>query len=85
MVLTSKDSPTRGLVNILSYDLLARMAKEAREKGFKTVIAVSRKALVSHADIVMKTVWHEQQVVQHKCLAHINEIVIYSVWVRHHL
>ena len=40
VVLTSKSSATSGLVNIISYDLLVKMAKDAQAKKFKTVIAV---------------------------------------------
>ena len=38
---TGKDSCTVGLINILSYDMMNRRAKELIEMGFSTVIMVS--------------------------------------------
>eukprot|EP00731_Ephydatia_muelleri_P007759 Em0004g97a len=39
VVSSTKDSATRGLVNIISYDLLSRLAPEVQGKQFKAVIA----------------------------------------------
>jgi len=41
VVLSAKNSATMGLVNIISYDLLVRMAKDVQEKRFMAIIAVS--------------------------------------------
>ena len=41
VVLSTKLSATCGLVNIISYDLMSKMAKELQEKRFMAVIAVS--------------------------------------------
>ena len=42
VILSAKLSGTSGLVNIISYDLLNKMAKELQERKFMAVIAVSR-------------------------------------------
>ena len=41
VVLSTKISATSGLVNIISYDLVSKMAKELQAKRFMAVIAVS--------------------------------------------
>ena len=41
VVLSTKISATSGLVNIISYDLVSKMAKELQAKKFMAVIAVS--------------------------------------------
>ena len=41
VVLSAKTSATSGLVNIISYDLMSKMAKELQAKKFMAVIAVS--------------------------------------------
>lgn len=42
VILSAKLSGTSGLVNIISYDLLNKMAKELHERKFMAVVAVSR-------------------------------------------
>ena len=41
VVLTGKDSPTAGLVNIISYDLLSKFMDDLKKKQFRVIIAVS--------------------------------------------
>ena len=41
VVLSTKISATSGIVNIISYDLVSKMAKELQAKKFMAVIAVS--------------------------------------------
>ena len=46
VVLSTKISATSGLVNIISYDLVSKMAKELQAKRFMAVIAVSVKIII---------------------------------------
>ena len=46
VVLSTKISATSGLINIISYDLMSKMAKELQEKKFMAVIAVSNNEIV---------------------------------------
>ena len=41
VVFTGKDNPNIGLVNIISYDLMAKKIKEIQKVGYKVVISVS--------------------------------------------
>lgn len=41
VVLTGKDSPTAGLINIISYDLLSKCMDDLKKKQFRVIIAVS--------------------------------------------
>ena len=41
VVLTGKDSPTAGLINIISYDLLSKCMDDLKRKQFRVIIAVS--------------------------------------------
>lgn len=41
VVLTGKDSPTAGLINIISYDLLTKCMEDLKKKQFRVIIAVS--------------------------------------------
>jgi SWI/SNF-related matrix-associated actin-dependent regulator 1 of chromatin subfamily A len=41
VVLTGKDEPSIGLVNVISYDLLTKKIKEIQKVGYKVIIAVS--------------------------------------------
>ena len=41
VVLTGKDSPNIGLVNVISYDLLVKKIREIQKVGYKVVIVVS--------------------------------------------
>jgi SWI/SNF-related matrix-associated actin-dependent regulator 1 of chromatin subfamily A len=43
VVLTGKDKPTSGLVNIISYDLLSKYAEQLKTKPPRVVIAVNIK------------------------------------------
>ena len=42
VVLTGKDDATAGLVNIMSYDLMARKVDKLSKVGFQVIILVSR-------------------------------------------
>ena len=44
VVVTGKDKCTSGLINILSYDLMARKAEELKRKKFQVIIMVTIKA-----------------------------------------
>ncbi|CAB4035184.1 SWI SNF-related matrix-associated actin-dependent regulator of chromatin subfamily A 1, partial [Paramuricea clavata] len=39
VVLTGKDEPSIGLVNVISYDLLTKKIKEIQKVGYKVIIA----------------------------------------------
>ena len=41
VVLTGKDDPTAGLINIISYDLMSKCVEELKKKQFRVIIAVS--------------------------------------------
>ena len=41
VILTGKDNPTAGLINIISYDLLSKQIKALVQKGFRVIISVS--------------------------------------------
>ncbi len=41
VVLTGKDSPNVGLVNVLSYDLLVKKIRDVQKVGYKVIIVVS--------------------------------------------
>ena len=41
VVLTGKDSPNIGRVNVISYDLLVKKIREIQKVGYKVVIVVS--------------------------------------------
>ena len=41
VVFRGKDSPTLGLINIISYDLLPKFTEEVKKKQFQVIIAVS--------------------------------------------
>lgn len=41
VVLTGKDNPTAGLINIISYDLMSKCVEELKRKQFRVIIAVS--------------------------------------------
>ena len=41
VVLTGKDNPTAGLINIISYDLMSKCVEELKKKQFRVIIAVS--------------------------------------------
>lgn len=45
VVLTGKDSPTAGLINIISYDLMSKCIEELKKKQFRVIIAVSVRLL----------------------------------------
>ena len=55
VVLSTKISATSGLVNIISYDLMSKMAKELQQKKFMAVIAVSD----IDKFMYMYDVWHQ--------------------------
>ena len=40
VVLTGKDNPTAGLINIISYDLLSKRLDDLKQKQFRVIIAV---------------------------------------------
>jgi len=40
VVVSGRDSCTSGLINILSYDLMARKGEELKKKGFQVIIMV---------------------------------------------
>ena len=59
MVLSTKNSATTGLVNIISYDLLVRMAKDVQEKRFMAIIAVSVEHMaVLYTKLTAEIVWY---------------------------
>ena len=41
VILTGKDSPTAGLINIISYDLMSKCIDVVKKKQFRVIIAVS--------------------------------------------
>lgn len=41
VVLTGKDNPAAGLINIISYDLMSKCVEELKKKQFRVIIAVS--------------------------------------------
>lgn len=41
VVLTGKDNPTAGLINIISYDLMSKCVEVLKKKQFRVIIAVS--------------------------------------------
>ena len=40
VILTGKGSPTAGLINIISYDLLSKCVEDVKRKQFRVIIVV---------------------------------------------
>ena len=51
VVLTGKDSPTAGLINIISYDLLSKCMEDLKKKQFRVIIAVSLMAWLGDSSL----------------------------------
>jgi hypothetical protein len=59
VVLSTKISATSGLVNIISYDLVSKMAKELQAKKFMAVIAVSVNVCEGDLSCLRGTTYHD--------------------------
>lgn len=46
-MLTGKDQPNAGLVNVVSYDILVKQSKEILRLGYKVIIVVSTMSVIT--------------------------------------
>lgn len=55
VVVTGKDNCTAGLINILSYDLMARKADILKRKKFQVIIMVCEQTCSDHSQLISLT------------------------------